>query len=135
MRNSWILLLKSFSQQTKHLKALCKVLVNHIVCTYADNCVGVCVSKTQKDEKNNGKGRMTMGNTKIKKYLITTIIQVLLITVYAVTNFFAFKVEAVVLEPLKYILPLAILFIVIDAISLLLIFKNNKKTNEEGNHE
>ena len=76
-----------------------------------------------------------MGNTKIKKYLITTIIQVLLITVYAVTNFFAFKVEAVVLEPLKYILPLAILFIVIDARSLLLIFKNNKKTNEEGNHE
>ena len=76
-----------------------------------------------------------MGNTKIKEYLITTIIQVLLITVYAVTNFFAFKVETVVLEPLKYILPLAILFIVIDTISLLLIFKNNKKTNEEGNHE
>ena len=76
-----------------------------------------------------------MGNSKIKKYLITTIIQVLLITAYAVTNFFAFKVEVVVLEPLKYILPLAILFILIDAISLLLIFKNNKKTDEEGNHE
>lgn len=76
-----------------------------------------------------------MRSTRIKKYLITTIIQVLLITVYAVTNFFAFKVEAVVLEPLKYILPLAILFIVIDAISLLLIFKNKKMINKEGNHE
>lgn len=76
-----------------------------------------------------------MSLSKTKKYLITTIIQILLITVYAVSNFFAFKIEAVVLEPLKYILPLAILFIVIDAISLLLIFKNNKKANEEGNHE
>lgn len=76
-----------------------------------------------------------MSLSKTKKYLITTIIQILLITVYAVGNFLAFKIEAVVLEPLKYILPLAILFIVIDAISLLLIFKNNKKANEEGNHE
>ena len=76
-----------------------------------------------------------MSLSKTKKYLITTIIQILLITVYAVSNFFAFKIEIVVLEPLKYIAPLAILFIVIDAISLFFIFKNNKKSNEEGNYE
>lgn len=76
-----------------------------------------------------------MSLSKTKKYLITTIIQILLITAYAVSNFFAFKVEAIILEPLKYIFPLAILFVVIDAISLLLIFKNNKKTTEVGNHE
>lgn len=70
-----------------------------------------------------------MSLSKTKKYLITTIIQILLITAYAVSNFFAFKLEAVVLEPIKYILPLAVLFVVIDAVALFIIFRNTKKTN------
>lgn len=76
-----------------------------------------------------------MSLSKTKKYLITTIIQILLITVYAVCNFFAFKIEVVVLEPMKYILPLAVLFVVIDAVALFIIFRNTKKIKQEGNHE
>lgn len=76
-----------------------------------------------------------MSLSKTKKYLITTIIQILLITIYAISNFFAFKLEVVVLDPIKYILPLAVLFVVIDAVALFIIFRNTKKTNQEGNHE
>lgn len=49
--------------------------------------------------------------------------------------FFAFKIEVVVLEPMKYILPLAVLFVVIDAVALFIIFRNTKKIRQEGNHE
>lgn len=76
-----------------------------------------------------------MSLSKTKKYLITTIIQILLITIYAISIFFAFKLEVVVLDPIKYILPLAVLFVVIDAAALFIIFRNTKKTNQEGNHE
>ena len=50
-------------------------------------------------------------STIIKKYLMTTIIQIVVITIYVVSNFFAFKIERIVLEPVKYIHPFAILLI------------------------
>lgn len=71
-------------------------------------------------------------SNRIKKYLIVTIIQVAIISFYTIGIFFAFKLEAVTLHPIRYILPIAILLIIIDIVSLLLIFLINKKTVEEG---
>ena len=70
----------------------------------------------------------------MKKYLLTTAIQILLLAVYALYNFFAFRFENVVLGPVKYILPVAIAIIVVDLVVTFLIFKN-KKENVGGNNQ
>ncbi len=76
-------------------------------------------------------GRVYMKTLRFRKYLITSIIQVLLIAVYVVCNIFAFKSENVVLEPLKYMLPLAALIIAIDIVSLIIIFRSKETKSEE----
>lgn len=71
-----------------------------------------------------------MKNTGMKKYLLTVVVQILLLAIYAVSNIIAFKFEQVVLAPVKFILPIAIAIVVIDLVVVFIIFKS--KSNKEG---
>ena len=67
-----------------------------------------------------------MTNSTLKKYLLTIIVQILVITIYTVCNFFGLKVEAIALNPLIYIIPFGVLMLAIDILCIVLIFKNKK---------
>ncbi len=76
-----------------------------------------------------------MKNSKIKQYLLTIIIQILVITIHTICSFYAFKLEAVALEPVKYILPLGAALLCIDIICELIIFRGCfKKDDSEATH-
>lgn len=76
-----------------------------------------------------------MKNTKIKKYLITIIIQILIVTIHTLVSFYALKSERVALEPIKYILPVGGILLCIDIVCELIIFRGIfKKNNSEGTY-
>lgn len=71
--------------------------------------------------------------SKIKrKYLIEVGIQILVILVFAVINYFIFKIEKVILNPIPYVVCLALLLIILDVVLLLFI---NKRDNIENSKE
>ena len=73
-----------------------------------------------------------MNTSKVKEYLITIIIQILILTIFIIVNYFAMKLEVVVLEPIKYILPFGIALLCIDVICIFIVFRKafRKETNE-----
>ena len=71
-----------------------------------------------------------MTNSTLKKYLLTIIIQILVITIYTVCNFFGLKVESIALNPLLYIIPFGVLMLAVDILCIVLIFKNKKEEPE-----
>lgn len=64
-----------------------------------------------------------MKNKKIKQYLLTTIIQLLTVTIHTVCSYYALKFECVALAPVKYILPMGAGLLCIDGICELIIFR------------
>lgn len=73
-----------------------------------------------------------MNNEKIKRYLLTIIVQILTVTIHTVCSFCALKLEAVALAPVRYILPIGMVLICLDAVCELIIFRGIfKKNNSE----
>ncbi len=75
--------------------------------------------------------------SKLKQYLAAVITQILVITVYVIYSFYAFKSEKVVLSPIKYTVSVGGALLVIDLVCILVIFRKNFRKNEnaEDYHE
>lgn len=76
-----------------------------------------------------------MKNSKLKQYLLTLIVQILIITIHTICCIYAFRLEIIVLDPMKYIVCLGAILLCIDVVCELLIFKKSlKKDNSEATH-
>lgn len=73
-----------------------------------------------------------MNRAHVKKYLITAIIQIIIITVFVVFNLYAYKIETVVLKPVLYMVPIGIALLCIDIILLVIVFKKGTEADDGG---
>lgn len=60
-----------------------------------------------------------------KQYLVSIIIQVIIVTIFIASVIFVSGIEAVVLNPAPYIIPIGVVVIAIDFITLLFVYRNN----------
>ncbi len=68
-----------------------------------------------------------------KEYILTGIVQVLIIALHAIGSLYAFKLEAIVLAPLKYIMLLGVTLLCVDIICVLIIFR--KRFKKDGTED
>jgi hypothetical protein len=61
-----------------------------------------------------------------KQHIITALIQLVVIVLFTISVFYMFKVEAVVLNPIPYLVGVGSAIIIIDTLVLLLISKKRK---------
>ncbi|HHW49545.1 MAG TPA: hypothetical protein GXX14_13165 [Clostridiaceae bacterium] len=71
------------------------------------------------------------GLSETKQYLVSLIIQVIFITLFIISLIFVLGIEAAVLNPVIYIVPIAVVIIAIDCIILLFVYKKNSQSNGE----
>ncbi|MDD2234199.1 MAG: hypothetical protein PHZ11_04320 [Desulfitobacteriaceae bacterium] len=62
----------------------------------------------------------------MKQHIITALIQLIVIVLYAISVFYLFKVEAVVLNPIPYLVGTGLAMIIIDTLVLLRISKERQ---------
>ena len=72
-----------------------------------------------------------MEEKQTKKYIWIAIIQIIILAIYAVGNYFALKVEMIVLNPMLYLIPYGALLVIADVICMILIFKKKAKKSVE----
>lgn len=65
----------------------------------------------------------------IKQYLVSLIIQIVLITMFVVSLIFLSDYEMIVLNPVRYFVPIGAAVIVFDFIILLFIYRKNIDSN------
>lgn len=63
----------------------------------------------------------------MKQNIITALIQLIVIVLYAISVFYMFKVEAVVLNPIPYLVGVGFVIIIIDTLVLLRISKERQQ--------
>ena len=71
-----------------------------------------------------------MKEKRTKKYLLLGLIQLVVLAVYTAGVYFGLKVEAVVLEPLFYLVPFGAMLIVADVVCMIFVLKSKAKRTE-----
>ncbi|HHV98549.1 MAG TPA: hypothetical protein GXX36_03085 [Clostridiaceae bacterium] len=64
----------------------------------------------------------------VKQYLISAIIQIILITVFIVSVALLLRIEKVVMNPLPYLIPVGAVVVVIDIVFLMFIYRKNRES-------
>ena len=62
-----------------------------------------------------------------KQYLVSAIIQIVLITMFIVSLIAVLNIEKVVMNPVPYIIPIGAMVIIIDCVILLFIYRKKQK--------
>ena len=66
-----------------------------------------------------------------KQYLISAIIQIVLITIFIVSVVVVLEIEKVVMKPVPYFILIGAVVVVIDCVILMFIYKKNRSSNRE----
>jgi len=71
------------------------------------------------------------GLSETKRYIISLIIQIIVITLFIISLIFILGNETAVLNPVVYIVPFGVVILAIDFLALMFVYKKTNHSNEE----